>query len=102
MEIIKYLNETKINGPKSKVGWILVLIFLGLTIHSFYMAQACSGFGCALILLKMGIPWVILTGFLGAARETLAWPMLIISLLINASILYLIGSALEKTYKKYE
>ena len=83
----------------SRLGKILVIIYTLFTITIYFASFACGTAACSLYIVLPIMPWAfILTQDLGVGFP---WALYPIFILLNASVLYVVGVALEWLYDRF-
>ena len=92
---------------KSKLGWALIGIYLAVIILAFvYLTKNCGGggfayIGCGLTFYRASFPSGYFFNWLSAVLHERSVIFNIVSpFILNAIILYLIGSGIEKLTKQ--
>jgi hypothetical protein len=93
--IIAFAKKKEMRAPTSITGWVLVIIFALISAYYIYDAQTCRGFLCGLTMIIPIFPWALVVDW-ASRSEWLFWTFYVVSLLINATILYLIGAGIAK------
>ncbi len=80
------------------MGKILTIIYTLFTIAIYFASFACGTAACSLYIVLPIMPWAfILTQDLGVGFP---WALYPIFILLNASVLYVIGAGLEWLYDR--
>lgn len=81
---------------KSKIGFILILLYTITTAYLYWSNLSCNGYGCGLLTILPIMPWP----FVFESLFQLSLPIYIIFVIINGGILYFIGLGITKLTTK--
>ncbi len=84
---------------ESKLGKYFVILYALFAIVVYIVAFSCGESTCSLYIIFPIMPWAsILVGDLGISFPWMMYPVFV---LLNASVAYTIGAAIEWTYNRY-
>jgi len=85
---------------ESRVGKIFIIIYTALALITYLLAFSCGEGSCNMYIVLPIMPWAfILAEDLGLQFTWAIYPLLI---LLNASVAYVIGAAIEWGYNRYQ
>lgn len=86
---------------KSITGLVLVVLFLVLIVSLYYSSRGCEEFEC-LVMLIPTLPWYLLVqdAMSNNFNENIFYTVCVMSVLLNAIILYLIGVGVENLFNQ--
>jgi hypothetical protein len=95
----RYILPTSMKLPTSTLGFIFALIYTVVSVTAIYFQGL---FGESFIALILGVPWSILFASFeyGNATRPILYVLLLGPLVLNACILYMLGSRIEATHQK--